>query len=256
MLALVLVLGLIALGINAIGPVGQQTNNATIPAGYNLVFEDNFNNLSEIKWEIVTSEKYNWLECVTRDNIYVENGNLVTRVKQGYCPSGLPGYNYNAGLAMSKDSWKYGFFEIRAKVAAGKGLNNGFWLIGTDWVWPPEIDIVETAGYDDIPDTIYMSYYNPDNEWKKDIYNGPDFSQDFHIYGMEWTSTSITWYIDGVERYRVTRYDGSIASTHMQVILSMNRGWTDGIDGLPRDEILPKYQYIDYIKIYQKGVAN
>lgn len=250
MLAKVLILSSIILVIYAIGHVESTFNTlGTEHIRYNLVFEDNFDNLNEREWEIMTSEKYNWLQCDTRDNAYVENGTLITRVKQGNCPSNPSGYNYNAGLVMSKNSWKYGFFEIRAKVAAGKGLNNAFWLIGKNWEWPPEIDIVETAGNKDIPDAIYTSYYNTKYEWNEYFYKGPDFSQDFHLYGMEWTPSSITWYTDGVERYRVTKDDGiSITSTPMQIILSINRGWDD----LPDDEILPRYQYIDYIKVYQK----
>jgi beta-glucanase (GH16 family) len=33
---------------------------------------------------------------------------------------------------------------------------------------------------------------------------GPDFSADFHTFGLQWNPDSIIWTIDGVERKRHT----------------------------------------------------
>lgn len=49
---------------------------------------------------------------------------------------------YSVGMIHSKDSWKYGFFKVQAKLPKGSGLWPAIWLTG-DKNWPPEIDILE-----------------------------------------------------------------------------------------------------------------
>ena len=223
------------------------------PTGYGLVFEDNFNTFDGTKWEVKGYDPNLDLICNTTDNIYVENGSMVARLKAGTCP-GNSSKKYNCGLAVTKGAWKYGYFECRAKVAAGKGINNGIWTIGENWTWPPEIDIVETAGFDAVPDIIYMSYHwgqYPNNKFKTYEYKGSDYSLDYHIFGMEWTSTSVTWFIDGVERARATTNIPSIAQ-HMILSLGTGEQWGAG----EPDVSSPRYAYFDYLRVYQKGVVT
>lgn len=225
----------------------------TAPQGYTLVFSDDFDTtLDQTKWEIVAyaPSKYTWLPCATSDNIYTENGNLVTKIKSGTCPGNT--YNYNNGITITKYSWTYGYFETRAKLAPGTNINNAFWLIGKNWAWPPEIDIYETAGYDAIPDKIYMTYHwkynNVNQQTPSYTYTGPDYSQDYHVFGMEWTPDFIRWLIDDTEVRRIVPTDTmSIPSTPMSAILSINKGWVSS----PDPSSLPGFQYIDYVRIYQ-----
>ena len=63
-----------------------QQNPQPIP-DYNLVWRDEFNGSLDSQWEIVESVNYNWINCAIRENVYTENGNLVTRMKGGSCPN-------------------------------------------------------------------------------------------------------------------------------------------------------------------------
>ena len=60
------------------------------------------------------------------------------------------GYSYTSGNIDSIGSFHqtYGYFEVRAKLAAGQGLHDAFWLLPMDGTWPPELDIVEQRGSD------------------------------------------------------------------------------------------------------------
>lgn len=48
--------------------------------------------------------------------------------------------------------WTYGFIEVRAKLACGKGLWPAIWMLGSDeragWPGSGEIDIMEHVGWD------------------------------------------------------------------------------------------------------------
>lgn len=68
---------------------------------------------------------------------------------------------------MSRESFKYGVFEMRAKLPKGKGLMSAFWMLGTDYSfgnWPNvgEIDIMENPGFETnkIFGTIHCKAYN------------------------------------------------------------------------------------------------
>lgn len=47
--------------------------------------------------------------------------------------------------------------------------------------------------------TIVQTNYftNGRKEKKRDIYQKFEVSEQFHVYSMKWTSTSVTWFIDG-----------------------------------------------------------
>jgi beta-glucanase (GH16 family) len=152
---------------------------------------------------------------------------------------------YNTGLVTSKTTWRYRYFGARAKLTKGYT-----WLLGQNWTWPPEIYKNETEGYNTIPSTIYSAYQWSNNGVHKEVNGtypgGLDYSQDYHIFAVEWTPTYIIYFVDGVERYRVTATSTRpIASIPMQIILSINKGW----ETMPTT--LPQYHYIDYIRVYQ-----
>lgn len=208
---------LLLLGINmALG----QTN------GYcNLVWSDEFNGPTVSSDWTKEATCYgggnNELECYTpRDkNIYIENGALVlhaypetyTGSQQGCtdsqgCTWTKPYTSGRVNTAATK-SFTYGRFEIRAQLPSGTHLWPAIWMLPTDysyggWAASGEIDIMESRG--DHPNLISGTLHHggawPNNVWTTsgDHGNGADLSQDFHVYALEWTATSLTWFLDGV----------------------------------------------------------
>ena len=97
----------------------------------------------------------------------------------------------------------YGYIEVTAKVPP-----RGFLYWFSIWMynkrgWQPEIDIIECMGPDAKSVCITHHWVGPDGKDVSEGYNLPtvDLSLDFHRYGIEWTPTRLTWYLDGVAKY-------------------------------------------------------
>jgi len=176
-----------------------------------------------------------------------------------------------------KHDFTYGRFEARAKVPTGKGYLPAFWLMATDegfyGQWPKcgEIDIMEVMGQNTSKSyhTIHYGYDSgsghKENQGAKVIEeNG--FSDDFHVFTMDWDPGKITWYVDGEEVYTTSDWytgtddDNQITypapfDQNFYVILNLAVGgsWV----GYPGDEekalMNEKAYEVDYVRVYQKS---
>jgi len=118
-------------------------------------------------------------------------------------------------------SFRYGRLEVRAKLPKGDWLWPAIWMLPRwhhygEWPSSGEIDLMESrgngasyqpsggedgGGVDSIWSTLHYGPYPAQNGWIKahdwfNLPNGTDFSQDFHIFGLIWTNTSIYTYVD------------------------------------------------------------
>jgi beta-glucanase (GH16 family) len=135
----------------------------------------------------------------------------------------------------------------------GKGYWPAFWLLNAYYVDDkPEIDIMEFIGDDQ--DVVYHTYHYYDAEGnlrstKSQPTPGIDFTGDFHTYGVEWKPGTIVFYVDGIERHRIS--DPKVSQQDMYIIANTAiGGWWPGSP----DETTPfpgEYT-IDYIRAYQK----
>ena len=68
------------------------------------------------------------LECYTKHrekNVRIENGHLMIEV----CVEPYNGYNFTSGRLLTRKSWKYGRFEIRARMPHGYQLWPAIWML-------------------------------------------------------------------------------------------------------------------------------
>ncbi|MGQ7848735.1 family 16 glycosylhydrolase [Granulosicoccus sp. 3-233] len=167
--------------------------------------------------------------------------------------------DYLSGLITSSDSFNFthGYAETRAKLPAGAGLWSAFWLLTTKYVEDvPEIDIMEALGH--APEEIYhtLHYFDIENNWAKVssptyVTTGPDFTEDFHTFGVSWTPDLLIWYVDGIETRRVNRNNFTVPKQAMYLLanLAVGGSWP----GSPTSEtIFPAVYELDYIRVYQK----
>jgi hypothetical protein len=109
----------------------------------------------------------------------------------------LWGYGYVSGLLTTHESFSptYGYFEMKAKLPAGRGLWPAFWMAAQSGAWPPELDILEQTGGDDILQTVHMAgAAGPDQSAFRSTL--PGATRHFHTYGVLWTPTRIVWFVD------------------------------------------------------------
>jgi beta-glucanase (GH16 family) len=170
-----------------------------------------------------------------------------------------PWAKYTSGLITTQFSFSqtYGYFEIRAKLPAGKGLWPAFWLLPTDETWPPEIDVFESFGAQSPQGeggkTLihYASHALKQNESCGNWYNvGADITHDFHTYGVDVEPSGITYYFDGKPYITCTANSAVNKPLYMLINLAVGATWPGSPDS---SNTWPAYMYVDYVRAYQKA---
>jgi len=187
-------------------------------------------------WELIWSDEFdgatidsnNWThevncsgggnnekQCYTEEaeNSFVSDGTLKLVALPAEEGAELP-YTSARMISKNKADFKYGRFEIKAKMPYGQGSFPAFWMMPTDETyggWPKsgEIDILETINLKTVNDegvvennvhgTLHYGKEWPDNSHSGSAYSMPDDvnpADDFHVYAIEWQEGEIRWYVD------------------------------------------------------------
>lgn len=251
----------------------QNSTEDQDPSGYELVWQDEFNeatSLPDSKWWFETGnhgwgnhELQNYVDRILGNDTVakIENGNLIITALKSETP--YQGSDIISARMNTKQSWKYGYFEMRAKVPGGKGTWAAFWMLPEkfeNWPLDGEIDIMEYVGYkpNTTHSTIHTSAYNhvihTEKTGTKEILNPTD---EFHIYATEWTEDFIKGYVDGVEYFYFENDKKGDKETwpfnvpfYIKLNLAIGGDWggTEGVD----PNIFPARYEIDYVRVYQK----
>jgi beta-glucanase (GH16 family) len=220
--------------------------------GYRLVLNENFSGpeLNQDVWNLrFRSGTTNppELEEYVPAGVKVESGLLSLTALPN--PNGR--FPFTSGMIASSDRFyfQYGYVEIRAKVPKGQGLWPALWLLAQDQKSANEIDIMEVIGKETavVHTTLHYGVHDGgEKKWEGSTVSGPDFSQDFHTFGVDWQWNKITWYIDGRSVYQVTDH---IPREPMFLIanLAVGGNWPGSPDQTTH---FPANFYIDYIRVY------
>ena len=108
-------------------------------------------------------------------------------------------FDYTSGGITTQARYGYGYFEIKCKIPKGLGYWPAFWMHMSD----QEIDILEPSGKDSKTCLTYgANVYQPDNcplvECKSqyNIASPIDLSLNYHTYAIEWTPSTVIFYLD------------------------------------------------------------
>lgn len=222
---------------------------------YTLVFEDEFNGTT------VDTSKWNYRTDVKREsaqrpqNVTVGGGFLSIHQKK----EAFGGKQYTGGGLISKKTFRYGYYETRAKTSAGAGWHPAFWaMAGNGTTTDPADRRTEIDGFEfdmHAPTTIHNNVHG----WKADdtkITRGSNYnvgfnsSAAFHTYGFEWTEANVKFYVDGVLRF-TGNYTPTCCTQHDYISVWLTSIAVDqtGID----DTALPGQVQFDYFRYYQSG---
>lgn len=122
-------------------------------------------------------------------------------------------HRFSTAFVRTSKLQKYGYFEIKAKMMDSE-ISSAFWLAHNEEnrndpnSWWTEIDVFEYStsnlkpGYDQryIYNTnihVHRAKNFPYIKSPKEVHLSYDLSKSFHVYALDWTPHSITWYIDG-----------------------------------------------------------
>jgi beta-glucanase (GH16 family) len=199
------------------------------------------------------------------ENSFVKDGKLhIVGKKEDY---GNKNYTSARLTTYPKFSFQYGKVEVRAKLPKGKGTWPAIWMLPNSIrtkaeKWPDcgEIDIMEEVGKD--PDFIHTSMHSGIyNFLKNNQYTHFDkvshTSDRFHLYGIEWTSRSIRFFIDHKLFYEARKGENGKDTSNggwpydkpyfLILNLALGGNWGGNID----DSIFPATMEVDYIRVYK-----
>jgi beta-glucanase (GH16 family) len=186
-------------------------------------------------------------------NASVSDGTLkITAKKENFS-----GSSYTSARLLSKDkfSFKYGKVEARAKLPAGGGTWPAIWMLGNNinsagWPACGEIDIMEHKGND--LNRIFGTLHYPGRSGGNADGSTTVISNattDFHIYTLEWTSSSIKISVDNTIFYTFANNNTTAFNQNFFFIINLAMGGTFG------GQIDPAFNTasleIDYIRVYQ-----
>lgn len=171
--------------------------------------------------------------------------------------------DYITSCIWSKQSFRYGYFEIRAKAPSGQGLWPAFWLYGQNS--KDEIDFMEMKG--ERPNEVHIDVHCPDScekvytkpfgiqkNWGGWVKMNETLTDEFVVYSGVWLPGSLTYFVNGVP---VSYYTGDF-DTPMNVIANMAVA-RDGFafNPGPNDQTkFPADYQVDYIRVWKLTSDN
>ena len=265
--------------LGSVRPV-HPTAFAANAAVWKLVWSDEFNGHSgsavdPTKWSFAVGGGgwgNNELETYTSRtaNAHLEGGSLViTAIKETFTGPDNITRNYTSARLLTKNKFSqaYGRFEARIKIPFGQGIWPAFWLLGENidtahWPNCGEIDIMENIGKE--PSIVHGTFHGPGYSGGKGIgaaytlTGGGKFSDEFHVFAVEWEPNVIRFYVDG-NLYQTRTPADLPAGTpwvfdHPFFIIlnvAVGGGWPGNPDATT---VFPQRMQVDYVRVYKRSV--
>jgi hypothetical protein len=153
-------------------------------------------------------------------------------------------FEYTSGIINSGTRFRqqYGLFEIKVRFNLNNPVSHGCWMIAD--LMLPQLDIARAS------DKIRVGSYfgNPNVKGgvdKKTASMSRDkYGRDYQIFSMEWTSTKLTWKINGV----------TVCTTNREVpqvpmYINISSSLYQDVNG----SVLPAAVEVDWVRCYQEA---
>ena len=245
--------------------------------GPSLVWSDEFNSINTGTWTHETGGG-GW---GNNEREYYTNGNnasiqfdaqansnvLVLEARRDNpanynCWYGRCEYTSSRMKTEGKRTFQYGRIEARLKLPQTQGIWPAFWMLGNDigsvgWPACGELDIMEHVGFE--PSITHGAMHGPNysgnTPFAGTYFLSEQVNANYHVYAIEWNSTTVRWYVDGNLFYTVTKsqvqsYGNWVFDHPMFLILNVAVGgnWPGSPNG---SSVFPQRMYVDYIRVYQ-----
>lgn len=258
-------LGLMLLINSGCGP--SQSKN------WQLVWQDEFDGarVDLAKWEFEINAKgggNNELQYYITNNTSVRDGllSIEARKEKYTSKEGTRDYTSSRMRTKNRGDWKYGRFEMRAKLPTGQGYWPAFWMMPTDdfyggWPHSGEIDIMEVIGKNpaDLHGTLHYADTKRDHTYRgtNTTLASGTFADDFHVFAVEWTADSFKWFLDGSLYQTQTNWTSGTNAFpapfdqrfHIILNLAIGGNWPGNPD---TNSVFPQAMIVDYVRVYQR----
>jgi len=245
-----------AVASHAESKAAAPSSSKYVPEGYQLAFYDEFdgNALDTVKWQFRTDKKMGSEQ--KESNVSVSDGKLILRLTHDP-ENNDPKRPYSGSGVISRATFVYGYYEARFKIPKARGWHTSFWLQGYDQEGTgtssavQEIDICENDSLNPHTYSTNLHKWSPPKKTFGAVYPKeklPDLSEDFHIWGCEFTPTAIHCYFDGK---LVKTYDPAPLGEPNQ-----HNIWLTSICTLTPSKMKPEEHpataEFDYVRFYKK----
>jgi len=191
-------------GVVMAASLGEKACADPPGSGWHLIHADEFSTtaVDVVKWDTA----YAWgrthnHDAYMLDSNVTQSGGVLSLAATREATNGK---GFSSGVISSHGDFRYtyGYAEMRIKMPSKRGSWPAFWML--DNGWPPEIDIMEYPLF--VNETTSDQYY-ANSHWSTGSGNASngqwidrnvDLGAAFHTYGLEWTSTQLKYYFDGV----------------------------------------------------------
>ena len=235
--------------------------------GMTRIWEDEFNgntlNASDWTHEIGNGNNgwgNNELQYYRAENTTVGDGLLTIEAKK----ETFEGRNYTSSRLITKDKveFKYGRIDIRARLPKGQGIWPALWMLGANidqasWPGCGEIDIMEMVGGRGGDNTTHGTIHWDNNGQYANygdaytLLNGI-FNDEFHVFTIKWSSSTIIWYVDDNEFVRVDITPAGLSEFHQDNFFIFNVAVGGNWPGSPdATTAFPQTMVVDYVRVFQ-----
>lgn len=190
------------------------------------------------------------------ENSRIEDGRLLIRALR----DDWNGHEYTSAsrTTRNKKSWKYGRFELRARIDIRAGSWPAWWWLPNTGGWPRggEIDMMEFY-----QGKCLFNVMDGNQKWTAPTktvasLGGAAWAAEYHVWTMEWDSTRIDLFLDGtlMNHYVVANADGTGPNGGNPfrqpgyMILNQALGGTNG--GNPSGTAFPVDLSIDWVRVH------
>jgi beta-glucanase (GH16 family) len=234
-------------------------------SGAALLWSDEFdgNSLNSSNWTIETNIRFNdeLQTYQASGNLQVANG-LLTIIAQKVDDYTQFGSYTSARInTKGKHEFKYGRYEIRARLPKGRGTWPAIWMLGSNidaasWPTCGEMDIMEYVGYNPgwIKGSIHCAAHYAGSSLGGD-YNVAT-ENDFHVYGVNWTASKVEYYVDDRTKPYFTYSPAQQTTAEwpfnqpfffiLNIAIGGTWGGAQGVD----NSIFPVTMDVDYVRVY------
>ena len=241
-------------------------DGAYVPAGYKLVWQDDFSGGSEALADSWRFE--DWAPGYVNHELqrYVPDDRRTSYVQGGalHIVARKDGGQVISARMNSRESWLYGYVEAKIRLPKGKGTWPAFWMMPDDFSkgWPAcgEIDIMEEVGThaNYTSSSIHCESYNHVKNTQKTAERLTAGAEDeYHVYALEWTEDYIKTFVDGEPLLTFNNDKAGRDSTwpfNKKFYIILNLAWGGdwgGMNGVD-ESALPCTMQVDYVRVYKK----